>query len=101
MNSLKAAIANCAGCLEGLISATGTLSLSSHLRRSSLYTLGLMMSQGELHSLYCVRYPHRYFHKMAPSSLKMADRENKMAAAPWFPWDSTMGLAVSFAVKGW
>ena len=32
---------------------------------------------------------------MAPSPLKMADCENKIAAAPWFPWDSATGLSVA------
>ena len=40
MKSLKAAAAYCAGCFGGLVSATGALSLSSHLRGSSLYTSG-------------------------------------------------------------
>ena len=32
-------------------------------------------------------------HKMSPSPLKMADCENKIAAAPWVLWDSLIASA--------
>ena len=56
---------------------------------------------GATGSVLCLLPPPVFSHKMAPSPLKMVDCENKMAAAPWFPWDSTTGLAVSCAAKGW
>ena len=66
--------------------------------RTSFYTFGSMTSQG---TLLCSLPPPVFSHKMAPSPLKMVDCENKIAAAPWFPWDSATGLAVSCAAKGW
>ena len=49
---------------------------------------------GATGSILCSLSPPVFSHKMVHSPLKMADCENKMAAVPWFPWDSCMSLAL-------
>ena len=86
MESLKFAAADSAGCLEYLDTATEALSFYPVEGKTSLYTFGSMMSQGELRGQYRVSYPPLEFsHKMEPSPFKMAACENKIDAASGFP----------------